>query len=58
MPKPNYHQARKQRELAKKTRQQAKLERRSTRPSTPDTNTGEAAAEPATSRDPVPGDGV
>jgi len=29
--KPNYHQARKQRELARKARQQAKLDRRSTR---------------------------
>ncbi len=32
MPKPNYHQARKQKELARKARQQEKQQRRSTRP--------------------------
>ena len=31
MAKPNYHQARKQKELARKARQQEKLQRRSTR---------------------------
>jgi len=31
MAKPNYHQARKQRELARKARQQEKLQRKSTR---------------------------
>lgn len=35
MPKPNYHQARKQKEVARKARQQEKQERRSARSSTP-----------------------
>jgi len=32
MPKPNYHQVRKQKELARKARQQEKQQRRSARP--------------------------
>jgi hypothetical protein len=32
MPKPNYHQARKQKELARKARQQEKQQRRAARP--------------------------
>lgn len=35
MPKPNYHQARKQKEVARKARQQEKQQRRSARPGTP-----------------------
>jgi len=35
MPKPNYHQARKQKEVARKARQQEKQQRRSARDSTP-----------------------
>jgi hypothetical protein len=35
MPKPNYHQARKQKELARKARQQEKQQRRSARPDDP-----------------------
>src|SRR5437868_1564332 len=38
VPKPNYHQARKQKELARKARQQEKQQRRSSRPSTPGEN--------------------
>jgi hypothetical protein len=34
MPKPNYHQARKQKEVARKARQQEKQQRRSARPNT------------------------
>jgi hypothetical protein len=37
MAKPNYHQARKQRELARKSRQQEKQQRRSTRAAVADT---------------------
>ena len=35
MPKPNYHQARKQKELARKARQQEKQQRRAARPDAP-----------------------
>jgi hypothetical protein len=35
MPRPNYHQARKQRELARKARQQEKQQKRATRPGAP-----------------------
>ena len=35
MPKPNYHQVRKQKELARKARQQEKQQRRSARPDAP-----------------------
>jgi hypothetical protein len=45
VPKQNYHQARKQRELARKTRQQEKQQRRATRPDTPGTDAGETPAE-------------
>ena len=58
VPKPNYHQARKQRELAKKTRQQAKQERRSARPSAPAANAAETPAQTPTARDPASGDGA
>ena len=47
MPKPNYHQAKKQKEAARKARQQEKQQRRSAR-----VNTGEADAEAPTSQDP------
>jgi hypothetical protein len=46
MPKPNYHQARKQKEVARKARQQEKKERRSARVNPADT--GESATSPAT----------
>jgi hypothetical protein len=47
MPKPNYHQARKQKELARKARQQEKQQRRSARPDGADENgpTAPAVAE-------------
>ena len=35
MPKPNYHQVRKQKELARKARQQEKQQRRAARPDAP-----------------------
>jgi hypothetical protein len=35
MPRPNYHQARKQKELARKARQQEKQQRRTVRPDAP-----------------------
>lgn len=38
MAKPNYHQARKQKELARKARQQEKQQRRSSRPDGTDEN--------------------
>jgi len=43
MPKPNYHQVRKQKEVARKARQQEKQERRSARPGTPAADAGGAA---------------
>jgi len=46
MPKPNYHQARKQKEVARKARQQEKQQRRSAR-----VNPAEADGEPATPPD-------
>jgi hypothetical protein len=56
VPKPNYHHARKQRELAKKTRQQEKLQRRSARPSEPGAIAAETPAEARTVADPASGD--
>ena len=52
--KPNYHHARKQKELARKARQQEKQQRRSARPSvqSPETSQVEASATP---RDPTTG---
>lgn len=58
MPKPNYHQARKQRELARKNRQQEKEQRRAARPATPGADTGEIPAETPTTPDPVSGSGA
>ena len=47
--KPNYHQARKQKELARKARQQEKQQRRLSPPAAPGGTTGEAPPEtPAT----------
>jgi hypothetical protein len=43
MPKPNYHQARKQKEVARKARQQEKQQRRAARPDAPGENTEVAA---------------
>jgi len=53
----NYHQARKQRELARKARQQEKQQRRAARPSTAGENAPATApvAEPAAPRDPTSG---
>jgi ribosome assembly protein YihI (activator of Der GTPase) len=54
--KPNYHQARKQKELARKARQQEKQQRRSARPGArgenPETSQVESSATP---RDPTTG---
>ena len=58
VPKPNYHQAKKQRELARKTRQQAKQERRAARPSAPEATAAETPAQTPAARDPVSGDGA
>ena len=52
MAKPNYHQARKQKELARKARQQEKQQRRSARPSAPEPSQVEASVAP---RDPTTG---
>lgn len=54
MAKPNYHHARKQKELARKARQQEKQQRRSARPSAqnPETSQLETSATP---RDPTSG---
>jgi hypothetical protein len=41
MPKPNYHQARKQKELARKARQQEKQQRRTVRPAETTVGTGQ-----------------
>lgn len=52
MPKPNYHQARKQKEVARKARQQEKQQRRSARLGAGGTNTEVAASqEPVGSRE-------
>jgi len=45
MAKFNYHQARKQKEVARKARQQEKQQRRATRAPTPDEQNQEAAAQ-------------
>ena len=54
--KPNYHQARKQKELARKARQQEKQQRRSARPGTRGENPEASQLEaPATPPDPTTG---
>jgi len=45
MPKPNYHQARKQKEVARKARQQEKQQRRSARPNDAGEQTQTATAQ-------------
>jgi hypothetical protein len=50
MPKPNYHQARKQKELARKARQQEKQQRRTVRPDAP----GPAETGVGTGQEPAP----
>ena len=40
VPKPNYHQQRKQKEVARKARQQEKQQRRATRPNGTETDSG------------------
>lgn len=58
VPKPNYHQARKQRELTRKTRQQEKQQRRASRASEPGVTAAETPVETRTVRDPAAaGDG-
>lgn len=47
MAKPNYHQARKERERTRKARQQAKQERRATRPGELEGGSADAAVPPA-----------
>lgn len=54
MPKPNYHQARKQKELARKSRQQEKQQRRSDRASDDKVEAIDVAAGPPPS---TPGNG-
>lgn len=56
MPKQNYHQARKQRELARKTRQQEKQQRRATRPNEPGMIATETPAEAPAAEVPASGD--
>lgn len=54
--KQNYHQARKQRELARKARQQAKQERRSAQPLAPDASAADNLAQtPSAGAPPVSG---
>jgi len=56
VPKPNYHQARKQKELARKARQQEKQQRRSSRPTAPEENSpGSAPGQADVPRDPTSG---
>ena len=56
MAKPNYHQARKQKELARKARQQEKQQRRSARPGARGENPeGSQLEASVTPRDPTTG---
>ena len=56
MPKPNYHQVRKQKEVARKARQQEKQQRRSARLNAPPEQTPVVAAqEPSGSIERTPG---
>lgn len=59
MAKFNYHQARKQKEVARKARQQEKQQRRATRPNAPDEQPPEVTA-PAIgeTREPSPENGT
>jgi hypothetical protein len=59
MAKFNYHQARKQKEVARKARQQEKQQRRSARPNAPGEQTQEAAPQKVgDSREPGPENGT
>lgn len=58
MPKPNYHQARKQKELARKARQQEKQQRRSTRPAGEDAQAGSAEGSAPLVDNPTSGSGT
>jgi len=59
MAKFNYQQARKQKEVARKARQEEKQQRRATRPATADEQTGEGAAQQdAAPREPSPEKGA
>ena len=55
MPKPNYHHARKQKELARKARQQEKQQRRSARPGSSENGPTEPTV--ASELGPTPGSG-
>jgi hypothetical protein len=56
--KPNYHHARKQKELARKARQQEKQQRRSARPNAADETAAASPADPSVAGDPIPGSGT
>ncbi len=58
MAKPNYHHARKQKELARKARQQEKQQRRSARPNAADENSAAGPADASVAGNPVPGSGT
>jgi hypothetical protein len=59
MAKFNYHQARKQKEVARKARQQEKQQKRATRPDSPDEQPPETAAPVAgETREPGPETGT
>jgi hypothetical protein len=53
VPRQNYHQVRKQKELARKTRQQEKQQRRSTPASAPGTDAAEPASQTPAASEPV-----
>ena len=57
VPKPNYHQARKQKEQARKARQQEKQQRRSTRPGIPGEEAAAAPEEETSAAPPDPSAG-
>jgi hypothetical protein len=57
MRKPNYHQARKQREQAKKTRKEEKQQRRTARANVAEGSATEAPASTPVTEEPVSGDG-
>jgi hypothetical protein len=56
--KPNYHHARKQKELARKARQQEKQQRRSARPNAGGENSTTGPADASVAGDPIPGSGT
>jgi hypothetical protein len=56
--KPNYHHARKQKELARKARQQEKQQRRAARPNAAAENSTAGPADASVAGDPIPGSGT